>query len=57
MDYSSKFLGTYNNEEKLPWYLKNKNDKNNSLKNISRLKKSNYEIDFIVDTTQIKNTY
>ena len=27
MDFSSKFLGTYNSDSKKPWYLKTKGEK------------------------------
>ena len=44
MDYSSKFLGTYNEDSKIPWYAKTKIQNENS-----KLRKQRYDMEDLVD--------
>ena len=44
MDYSSKFLGTYNDDSKIPWYAKTKSGKKES-----NLGKQRYDMEDLVD--------
>ena len=44
LDYSSKFLGTFNDDSKIPWYAKTKN-----LKEKSNLRRQRFDMDDLVD--------
>lgn len=46
MDYSSKFLGTYNDDGKIPWYAKSKGliKNNNDVKAQKKLSKQRYDM-------------
>ncbi len=44
LDYSSKFLGTYNEDSKIPWYAKTK-----YLKENSKMRRQRYDMEDLVD--------
>ena len=55
MDYSSKFLGTYNDDSKIPWYAKSSSMANSTKLDPKQkmLKNQRYDMDDLTDQIRL----